>query len=70
MMENILSQFSEHVKTFSDLAVNFRKIFVTQLFGLALKQVSLSLNTTNRHSLRVRVEYYLIYNIGRLWEVM
>ena len=39
MMENILSQFSEHIKTFSDLAANFRKIFATQLFGLALKQV-------------------------------
>ncbi|KAH1144781.1 hypothetical protein GYH30_040893 [Glycine max] len=38
MMENILSQFSEHIKTFSDLAANFRKIFATQLFGLALKQ--------------------------------
>ncbi|XP_020232234.1 ent-kaurene oxidase, chloroplastic isoform X2 [Cajanus cajan] len=38
MMENILRQFDEHVKTFSDLAVNFRKIFATELFGLALKQ--------------------------------
>ncbi|RDX67266.1 Ent-kaurene oxidase, chloroplastic, partial [Mucuna pruriens] len=38
MMENILKQFNEHVKTFSDLAVNFRKIFISELFGLALKQ--------------------------------
>ncbi|TKY47998.1 Ent-kaurene oxidase [Spatholobus suberectus] len=38
MMENILRLFNEHVKTFSDLAVNFRKIFASELFGLALKQ--------------------------------
>lgn len=44
MIENILRQFNEHVKTFSDLAVNYRKIFSSELFGLALKQVSLSLN--------------------------
>ncbi|KAL2332540.1 hypothetical protein Fmac_020121 [Flemingia macrophylla] len=38
MMENILRRFNEHVKTFSDMAVNFRNIFVSELFGLALKQ--------------------------------
>ncbi|KAJ1405848.1 Cytochrome P450 [Sesbania bispinosa] len=38
MMENISRQFNEHVKTFSDLAVNFRNIFVFELFGLAMKQ--------------------------------
>lgn len=38
MIENILRQFNEHVKTFSDLAVNYRKIFSSELFGLALKQ--------------------------------
>ncbi|CAJ1954955.1 unnamed protein product [Sphenostylis stenocarpa] len=38
MLENILTQFSEHVKTFSDLAVNFRNIFASELFVLALKQ--------------------------------
>ncbi|XP_061373130.1 ent-kaurene oxidase-like [Gastrolobium bilobum] len=38
MMENILRQFNEHAKTSSDLAVNFRKIFVSELFVLALKQ--------------------------------
>ncbi|WVY89523.1 hypothetical protein V8G54_035037 [Vigna mungo] len=38
LVENILSQFSEHVKTFSDLAVNFRNIFASELFILALKQ--------------------------------
>jgi ent-kaurene oxidase len=43
MMENMSRQFSEHAKILSDLAVDFRKIFVSELFGLALKQVSLSL---------------------------
>jgi ent-kaurene oxidase len=43
MMENMSRKFSEHAKTLSDLAVDFRKIFVSELFGLALKQVSLSL---------------------------
>ncbi|OIW09324.1 hypothetical protein TanjilG_01295 [Lupinus angustifolius] len=38
MMENIVTKFHEHVKTTYDLAVNFRKIFVSELFGLALKQ--------------------------------
>ncbi|GAU31865.1 hypothetical protein TSUD_114760 [Trifolium subterraneum] len=38
MMENMSRQFSEHAKTLSDLAVDFRKIFVSELFGLALKQ--------------------------------
>lgn len=40
MMENISRKLTEHVKT-SDSAVNFRKIFVSELFGLAMKQVSL-----------------------------
>ncbi|KAK7270607.1 hypothetical protein RJT34_25903 [Clitoria ternatea] len=38
MMENILRRFNEHVKTLSDSAVNFRNIFVSELFGLAVKQ--------------------------------
>lgn len=38
MLENILSSFSEHVKRFSDQAVDFRNVFVSQLFILALKQ--------------------------------
>lgn len=42
-MENMSSKFNEHVKTLSDSAVDFRKIFVSELFGLALKQVSLLL---------------------------
>jgi len=42
LVENILRQFSEHVKTFSDLAVDFRNIFASELFILALKQVSIS----------------------------
>ena len=43
MMENLVRQFNEHVKT-SDLDVNFRDIFASELFGLAMKQVSVSLN--------------------------
>ncbi|CAK8535578.1 unnamed protein product [Lathyrus sativus] len=38
MMENMSRKFNEHVKTLSDSAVDFRKIFVSELFGLALKQ--------------------------------
>ncbi|CAL0332123.1 unnamed protein product [Lupinus luteus] len=38
MMENIVTKLNEHVKIAYDLAVNFRKIFVSELFGLALKQ--------------------------------
>ncbi|XP_061354350.1 ent-kaurene oxidase-like [Gastrolobium bilobum] len=38
MMENISRQFQEHVKTSSASAVNFRNIFASELFGLALKQ--------------------------------
>ncbi|BAT81578.1 Ent-kaurene oxidase [Vigna angularis] len=38
LVENILSQFGEHVKTSSDLPVNFRNIFASELFILALKQ--------------------------------
>ncbi|KOM48126.1 hypothetical protein LR48_Vigan07g183000 [Vigna angularis] len=38
LVENILSQFSEHVKTFSDLVVNFRIIYASELSILALKQ--------------------------------
>ena len=41
MVENMSRQFNEHVKTSSDSAVNFRDIFASELFGLAMKQVSL-----------------------------
>ncbi|XP_057457719.1 ent-kaurene oxidase-like [Lotus japonicus] len=37
MMENLSRQFNEHAKS-SDLAVNFREIFASELFGLAMKQ--------------------------------
>jgi len=43
MMENMFRQFSEHAKTRPDSVVDFRKIFVSELFALALKQVSLPL---------------------------
>lgn len=39
MMENMLRQFTEHTKSVSKSAVNFRKIFVSELFGLSLKLV-------------------------------
>lgn len=38
MMENLSRQFNEHVKTTYDLAVNFREIFASELFGLSMKQ--------------------------------
>lgn len=37
MMDNMLKQLSEHVKTSPNQAVNFRDIFAPELFGLALK---------------------------------
>jgi hypothetical protein len=57
MMENMSRQFSEHAKILSDLAVDFRKIFVSELFGLALKQVSLSLlYKTKKIKILLRIE--------------
>ncbi|GMN72080.1 hypothetical protein TIFTF001_051932, partial [Ficus carica] len=38
MAENISKRFNAHVKDFPDEAVNFRKIFEYELFGIALKQ--------------------------------
>ncbi|XP_027344837.1 ent-kaurene oxidase, chloroplastic-like, partial [Abrus precatorius] len=38
MIENILRWLNKHVKTSSIAPVNFRKIFASELFGLALKQ--------------------------------
>ncbi|KAK7402373.1 hypothetical protein VNO78_14589 [Psophocarpus tetragonolobus] len=38
MIGNILSQLHDHVKITPDLAANFRTIFASELFGLALKQ--------------------------------
>ncbi|MED6184177.1 hypothetical protein PIB30_044988 [Stylosanthes scabra] len=38
MVENMSRQFSEHVKTSSDSPINFRDVFSSQLFGLAMKQ--------------------------------
>ncbi|EYU45074.1 hypothetical protein ABFS82_03G050900 [Erythranthe guttata] len=38
MMNNICEQFHAHAKTFPSEAVNFRKIFQSELFGLSLKQ--------------------------------
>lgn len=42
MMENISARLHAYVKQFPDMAVNFRKIFESELFGLAMKQVSSS----------------------------
>lgn len=39
MGENILTWFHAHVKDFPDKAVNFREIFESELFRIALKQV-------------------------------
>ncbi|XP_004486599.1 ent-kaurene oxidase, chloroplastic-like [Cicer arietinum] len=38
MIENMSKQFCEHANTFPNLAVNFRQIFVSELFTLTLKQ--------------------------------
>ncbi|KNA19705.1 hypothetical protein SOVF_058900 [Spinacia oleracea] len=38
MLENVVGCFKTHVKSFPLQAVNFRKIFESELFGLALKQ--------------------------------
>ncbi|PIN16084.1 Cytochrome P450 CYP2 subfamily [Handroanthus impetiginosus] len=38
MINNICKQLHDHVKTSSSVAVNFRKIFQSKLFGLSLKQ--------------------------------
>ncbi|KAJ1410009.1 Cytochrome P450 [Sesbania bispinosa] len=38
MMKNISRKLNEHVKAFSSSAVNFRNIFASELFQLALKQ--------------------------------
>lgn len=40
MGENISKRFGDHVEDFPDEAVNFREIFESELFGIALKQVS------------------------------
>ncbi|XP_019429797.1 PREDICTED: ent-kaurene oxidase, chloroplastic-like isoform X2 [Lupinus angustifolius] len=38
MVENISSELNESVKASTDLPINFRKIFASELFGLSLKQ--------------------------------
>ncbi|KAF1898655.1 hypothetical protein Lal_00023664 [Lupinus albus] len=39
MMENISNELNESVKASTDLPINFRKIFASELFGLSLKEV-------------------------------
>ncbi|KAL0287533.1 UNVERIFIED_CONTAM: Ent-kaurene oxidase, chloroplastic [Sesamum angustifolium] len=39
MIDNICEQFHAHVEMYTSEAVNFRKIFQSELFGLSLKQV-------------------------------
>lgn len=41
MLENVVCCFNAHIKHNPLQAVNFRKIFESELFGLALKQVNL-----------------------------
>ncbi|KAK6160771.1 hypothetical protein DH2020_004152 [Rehmannia glutinosa] len=45
MIKNICEQFHAHAKIYPSEAVNFRKIFQSELFGLSLKQVE-ELGTT------------------------
>ncbi|KAJ1429214.1 Cytochrome P450 [Sesbania bispinosa] len=52
MMENISRKLNEHVKAFSSSAVNFRNIFASELFQLALKQVSPSFKK-NRNTIHL-----------------
>lgn len=40
MRENVVNRFHAHVKDSPHEAVNFRKIFESELFGISLKQVS------------------------------
>lgn len=42
MINNICNQFHAHAKMHPSVAVNFRKIFESELFGLSVKQVRLS----------------------------
>lgn len=44
MIENISKQLNEYFKNSPHEAINFRDIFASELFGLALKQVSFPLN--------------------------
>lgn len=44
MRENVVNRFHAHVKDSPDEAVNFRKIFESELFGISLKQVSFFIN--------------------------
>lgn len=51
MRENVVKRLRDHVEEHPNEAVNFREIFESELFGLALKQVSrfilASLSSTN-----------------------
>lgn len=42
MRENVASRLHAHVKNAPQEAINFRKIFEYELFGISLKQVSVS----------------------------
>ena len=55
MAENISKRFNAHVKDFPDEAVNFRKIFEYELFGIALKQVSPYIFFLSRKLLHIEI---------------
>lgn len=44
MRENISNRLHAHVKDSPGQAVNFRRIFESELFGISLKQVSICIN--------------------------
>lgn len=45
MMENLSSQFHAHIKNNPLEAVNFRKIFEFELFGISMKEVSILISS-------------------------
>ena len=55
MIENISNKLHVHIKNSPLQAVNFKKIFEYELFGLALKQVSVFFFWSN-------IDYVLISN--------
>ena len=55
MIENISNKLHAHIKNSPLQAVNFKKIFEYELFGLALKQVSVFFFWSN-------IDYVLISN--------
>ncbi|RDX78549.1 Ent-kaurene oxidase, chloroplastic, partial [Mucuna pruriens] len=64
MVENMSRQFNEHVKSSPTSAVDFRKVFSSELFGLALKQgVGINVESIYVEELGATLSKDDIYNI-------